>query len=89
MKEESKMAFQTKSFVLSSKDVPVWLNDEAAKGRVKFVFDDNDELVGATVYTPTKTLNAKVGDTIMLMKSGLAVLPAGKAKKYGVTKEEK
>lgn len=79
------MAFQNKQFVFGKDKVPTWFNEEADKGRAKFNYDD-DDVVSVTVYTPTKTLIAKPGDVIMLLKSGLAVITGDKAKKYGVVK---
>lgn len=66
------MAFQNKSFVLGEGKAPEWFNEITAKGRVKINHEDGD-LLGATLFTPTGTEVAEVGDTIVLTKSGLSV----------------
>lgn len=81
------MAFQVKSFVLGKDKVPTWFNDEMAKGRAKANYTD-DELTSVSVFVPTKTLIANIGDTIMMLKSGLTVIPAEKAKKFGMQPKE-
>lgn len=83
-KEVKKMAFQNKSFVLGKEKVPGWFEEETSAGRAKVNYDDG-ELIDVTVYTPTGTKVAKLGDTIMLLKSGLSVITASEAKKYGVS----
>lgn len=76
-----------KRFVVSDVAVPDWLEEQAHKGRIKLCYNEDEELVGATVFGPTKTTIAKVGDTIVLSKSGLSVLPRTTAKEE--TKENK
>lgn len=82
------MANEVKKFVVGQGKFPMWFNEEAAKGRVKLNYDGN-ELQTITVFAPTKTLTAKHGDVIMMLKSGLTVVPAEKAVKYGVKNEQK
>lgn len=80
------MAFEVKTFVFGTK-TPEWFDENAKSGRVKINYDDEGEILNATVYTPTKTLIAEIGDTIMLLKSGLTVIKKDKAIKYNVQKE--
>lgn len=82
------MAFNNQSYVLGSGKVPTWLNDEASKGRVKFNYDDGD-FINAIVFTPTQTVTANKGDVVLSLKSGLAVLPADKAKQYSMKGDNK
>lgn len=76
-------------FVLGKDKMPVWFNDETARGRAKVNMDDDRNVVSVTIYTPTKTLTALPGDVIMKLKSGMSVVPKEKAVKYGVVNENK
>lgn len=76
-------------FVLGKDKMPVWFNDETARGRAKVNMDDDRNVVSVTIYTPTRTLTALPGDVIMKLKSGMSVIPNDKAVKYGVINESK
>lgn len=76
-------------FVLGKDKMPVWFNDETARGRAKVNLDEDRKVVSVTIYTPTKTLTALPGDIIMKLKSGMSVIPKEKAVKYGVVNEGK
>ena len=76
-------------FVLGKDKMPVWFNDETARGRAKVNLDDDRKVVSVTIYAPTRTLTAFPGDVIMKLKSGMSVVPKEKAVKYGVVKENK
>ena len=80
------MAFQNKSFILGKDKTPDWFNDEASMGRARINREDGD-LVNVTIFAPTQTFVASIGDTIMLLKSGLVVIHADEAKKYGVQRK--
>lgn len=80
---------KAETFILGRGSVPSWFNDEANKGRAKLIYNEDEELIGAKVFMATKMVNANVGDTIMLLKSGLAVVPREKAKKYKVQNDVK
>lgn len=76
-----------KEFVLGKGKMPDWFNEKCAQGRARVEYDDEHNLIGVTVHMPTKTVFAEVGDSIMLVKSGLQVIPKEKAKKYNVQKD--
>lgn len=76
-------------FVLGKDKMPVWFNDETARGRAKVNLDEDRNIVSVTIYTPTRTLTALPGDVIMKLKSGMSVIPKEKAVKYGVVNENK
>lgn len=76
------------SFVLGEMKAPEWFNNEANKGRVKILRDEDNELIGAQILSGTKIYDAVVGDSILNTKYGLAVLPREKAKAYGVQKKD-
>lgn len=76
-------------FVLGKDKMPVWFNDETARGRAKVNLDEDRNIVSVTIYTPTRTLTALPGDIIMKLKSGMSVIPKEKAVKYGVVNEGK
>lgn len=75
------MAFETKKFVLKDKNTPQWFKDQVAKGRAKANYEDG-ELLNVTIYTPTGMSVAKPGDMIVLLKSGMAVVPQAVVKEY-------
>lgn len=76
------------NFILSNKKAPDWFNKEANAGRVKLLFNEDEEMIGAQIVSGTRTYEAKIGDTILNTKYGLMVLPKEKAKQYGVQKKD-
>lgn len=80
------MAKLNEKFVVGSKNIPAWLKIQSIKGRVKFAYDEDMNVVGGTIYSPTGTTVVGIGDTIVLTNSGLSVLPR-KEKTY--VKKEK
>lgn len=88
-REESEMK-AVESFVFNGGKAPEWFNKEANAGRIKLMFDEDDQITGVQIASGTKVYEAKIGDTILNTKYGLAVLPKEKAKQYGMqTKESK
>lgn len=73
-------------FVFGIKNPPEWFSTECLKGRVKLHYDNESNVVGATIYTATKTVEAVIGDSIILLESGLQVVPKAKAIKYNLQK---
>lgn len=80
---------QAKEFILGKGNVPNWFNEQCDKGRAKINYDDDGKMLCATIHTPTKTIKAKIGDSIILAKSGLQVVSKEKAIKYRILKSEK
>ena len=76
------------SFIFGEGKAPEWFNKEANAGRVKTILDEDDQIVGAQILSGTKVYEAKVGDSIMNTKYGLAVIPREKAKQYGVQNKD-
>lgn len=66
---------EIKKFILGKSNIPKWFNEKCLQGKAKIDYDDDGEMVGATIHTPTKTIKAKLGDGILLNKSGLQVVP--------------
>lgn len=77
---------EVQKFIAGEK-TPEWFNQRASMGRAKKTYDEDGELTGILVTTATKTYEAKVGDTIMLTKSGMVVIPKEKAQKFGLQKK--
>lgn len=75
-------------FVFGEGKAPKWFDDQANAGRVKLIYDEDEQLVGAQILSGTKVYKAKIGDSILNTKYGLAVLPQEKAKQYGVQKKD-
>lgn len=82
---------EAKKFVVgkNAKNFPDWFNEHASAGRLKVVYDDDGNVDNIVVSNPTRRIVAHVGDTIMLMKSGLTVLTEEKAKRYKVQQNPK
>lgn len=76
------------SFIFGEGKAPEWFNKEANAGRVKTILDEDDQIIGAQILSGTKVYEAKVGDSIMNTKYGLAVIPREKAKQYGVQNKD-
>lgn len=75
-----------KKFVIGQ-EFPEWFENQCLLGRAKVNYDDDGEIVNVVVNSPVKRIIAYPGDSIMLLKSGLSVVPEEKAKKYGLQKE--
>ena len=76
------------SFIFGEGKAPQWFNKEANSGRVKILFDEDDQIIGAQILSGTKVYEAKNGDTILNTKYGLAVVAKEKAKQYGLQKRD-
>ena len=76
------------SFIFGEGKAPEWFNKEANAGRVKTILDEDDQIIGVQILSGTKVYEAKVGDSIMNTKYGLAVIPREKAKQYGVQNKD-
>lgn len=81
-----KKAIET--FIFGEGKAPDWFNKEANAGRVKIIFDEDDQIIGAQILSGTKVYEAKIGDSVLNTKYGLAVLTKEKAKQYGVQKKD-
>lgn len=75
------------SFIFGESRTPDWFNKESNAGRVKVLYED-DEIVGCQIVSGTKTYTAKVGDSIVNTKHGVAVIPKSKAQTYGIQKKD-
>lgn len=80
---------QNKDFILGKGKMPDWFNEKCLEGKARVDYDDEGNILGATVHTPTKTVKAKIGDSIMLIKAGLQVIPKNYVKKYDIQKGKK
>lgn len=76
------------SFIFGEGKAPEWFDKEANAGRIKIMYDEDDQMIGAQILSGTKVYEAKIGDSILNTKYGLAVLPKEKAKQYGVQKKD-
>lgn len=84
----NEMKKAVESYVLGEGKAPEWFNKEANAGRVKLIYDEDDQLIGAQILSGMKVYDALIGDSIINTKYGLAVLPKEKAKQYGVQKKD-
>ena len=76
------------NYILGEGKVPDWFNAEANAGRIKLIYDEDDQMIGCQVLSGTKVYDAVIGDSIINTKYGVVVLPKEKAKQYGVQKKD-
>lgn len=72
-----------KKFVLGKEAIPEWFNELCNSGRCRVIYDE-DEMVGVNLYTPSGIKKVKLGDIIVLSKSGVFSLTQLQARTYGV-----
>lgn len=82
------MGKKFENFILGVEKTPDWFNDEANKGKVKQIFDEDGELKETHIASGTKTYVAHEGDMILKTNYGLVVLDQKDAKKYGMQKKD-
>lgn len=61
-------------FIFGKEKAPAWFDEQAKKGRVKCIYNDDKKLIGARIFSGVNEYNAKVGDVIINSKSGLIVI---------------
>lgn len=66
---------------VTGKGFPDWLKETFSKGRGRVETEDG-EFKCITLFTPSGTLTAHVGDVVARTKSGPIVVPKGYASKY-------
>ena len=66
---------KNKRFVLGQM-IPDWIESYSKTGRIKFEYDDENNVISATIHSPTGVKKAKLGDTIVSTGSGLIVVPS-------------
>ena len=64
-----------KRFVLGNGVIPDWIEPFSKAGRIKFHYDDEINLMYATIQSPTGPKKVNIGDTIVVASSGLIVIP--------------
>ena len=64
-----------KRFVLGNGVIPDWIEPFSKAGRIKFHYDDELNLISATIQSPTGPKKVNIGDTIVVASSGLIVIP--------------
>ena len=72
-----------KNFVLGKDAIPDWFNELCNSGKCRMEYDE-DELIGVNLYTPSGIKKVKLGDVIVLSKSGVFSLTQTQARVYGV-----
>lgn len=79
---------EMESFIFGEMRAPDWFNKEANAGRVKVLYDEDDEILGAQIISGMKVYEVRIGDTVLYSKYGLSVVPKEKAKKFGLQKKD-
>ena len=68
-------------YVVTGKDFPEWLKEEMKVGRARVVMSDG-EFDHITIQTPSGSKNVRKGDKLLLVSSGMVVMPAGAVERY-------
>lgn len=63
-----------KRFVLGNGIIPDWIEPFSKAGRIKFNYDDENNVISATINSPTGVKKVNIGDTIAWASSGLIVI---------------
>lgn len=72
------MAGVTRRFVFGREEAPGWFDEQVNKGRVKIERDpDTQEVIGATIFAPTKTFEVSIGDVVVISRSGMGIAQNG------------
>lgn len=64
------------TYFVGDKNIPGWLKQQSNKGRVKFSYDENMNVIGGTLFSPSGSVVFGKGDVITLTNSGLSVKKA-------------
>lgn len=65
---------------------PEWFDAEMKRGRSKILRDEDDVFLGVEIFTPSGKVKAYPGDTVVLSRSGMCVLPPEVPKVKGSAK---
>ena len=63
-----------KRFVLGNGIIPGWIEQFSRNGRIKFEYDEDKNIISATIHSQTGVKKAIIGDTIVKANSGLIVV---------------
>lgn len=66
---------ETLKFIFDGKHFPDWFNKQCKTGKAKLLFDEDNNVNGCLIFTPVKNINVKIGDTVILSRSGLYAIP--------------
>lgn len=71
-------------FIVGVNNVPAWLHEEVQKGKASILYKDDSRVVKQIeINTPLGRYTACRGDVVLMLPTGLTVIPKEIAKKYG------
>lgn len=78
---------ERESFIFGSKNIPIWFDNEAKKGRISIKYNDG-KIQKAIIMSGTKRYEAFPGDTIVHSKSGMVVIHKTEEKEEKANEKE-
>lgn len=73
--------FEVKEWIYDGKNVPVWVNEQAARGIIKITKEDG-EIVEVKLFTTSGPMIVNRGDVVILLKSGVVKLTREQYEKF-------
>ena len=75
---------RAQQFIVGVDNTPVWLREQIQLGRAKAQYEEDSRTVKEVeIYTASKTYRATKGDVVLMLSTGMTVIPRAIAKKYG------
>lgn len=80
----------TKQFIVGVDSIPAWFKEQMQKGRAHVHQDEETKKIEKiSISTATKQYVAKPGDVVLMLRTGMVVLPKETAKRYGEQPQKK
>lgn len=79
-----------KQFIFGKQEMPAWFTQQCRYGKAKITYgEDGKQISGAKIFTPSGLTSVNIGDCVMLLRSGMHVIPKDKIKKNNVEENKK
>lgn len=73
--------FEVKEWIYDGKNVPAWVNEQAARGVIKITKEDG-EIVEVKLFTTSGPMIVNRGEVVILLKSGVVKLTREQYEKF-------
>lgn len=73
--------FEVKEWIYDDKNVPAWVNEQAARGIIKITKDEG-EIVEVKLFTTSGPMIVNRGEVVILLKSGVVKLTREQYEKF-------
>ena len=71
-------------FIVGVDNIPAWMNEAVQKGLAHILYEgDSKAIKEIEINTPLKVYKAHRGDVVLMLPTGITVLPKRAAKRYG------